>query len=176
MRKRKTYYWANGEKIPLEDAHQIAVDLPAARHTGLWEGELKRIAAESGSEVTADLLLIPDAEMPKRLQDRLREAGAAHPVFRHDDTLLIVFPEVRVETGDSRTADALQSVVEDWANEVVVDQPKPGRFVLRPVSHRGDEALELANRVSERVKPDAVQARFLRLVPEDARSDLLRKD
>jgi hypothetical protein len=37
--------------------------------------------------------------------------------------------------------------------------------VLKPASGRGEEALELANHVSEQVNPDAAQARFLRIVP-----------
>jgi hypothetical protein len=162
----KAYYWAGGEKIPLEDTAQVAVDVRAAQRAKLWDGELATAATEAGSKVTDDLVLLSAAKLSPKLRDRLEEAGALQPVFRYEDgTLLVVLPEVRVETKDPTTAAALQSVVEDWASDVELEQPRPGRFVLKPASGRGEEALELANHVSEEVNPDAAQARFLRIVP-----------
>jgi hypothetical protein len=167
----KAYYWAGGEKIPLQDTAQVAVDVRAAQRAKLWDGELAKAATDAGSKVTDDLVLIPAAKLSPKLRDRLEEAGAVQPVFRYDDgTLLVVLPEVRVETKDPTTAAALQSVVKDWASDVDVEQPKPGRFVLKPASGRGEEALELANHVSEQVDPDAAQARFLRIVPDSRAS------
>jgi hypothetical protein len=156
------YYWARAEKVPLDDTSLVAVDVPAARRARLWDGELEDAAA--GARRADDLVLVPTAELPAELRDRLWEACAVQPVFGHDDTLLVVLPEVRVEAGDADTAAAVSSAVRDYAADVAVEQPAPGRFVLRPRSGRGEDALELANHVYERARPTAVQARFLRVV------------
>jgi hypothetical protein len=156
------YYWARAEKVPLEDTSLVAVDVPAAKRARLWDGALEDAAA--GARRAEDLVVVPTAGLPAELRDRLREAGAVQPVFGHDDTLLVVLPEVRVETGDADTAAAVSSAVRDSAVDVAVEEPAPGRFVLRPRSGRGEDALELANYVYERVRPDAAQARFLRVV------------
>lgn len=168
MPRDKAYYWAQGKKIPLEYTPQIAVDVPAATRADLWNGELATAATDLGAQVTEDLMLVPATELSRTLRDRLEEASAVQPVFRHDDTLLVALPEVRVETRDPAEAAALWSAVKDWGSDVVVEQPKPGRFVLKPTSRLGQEALELANYVSERVKPDAAQARFVRVVADSA--------
>jgi len=159
-----SYYWARAEKVPLDDTSLVAVDVPAARRAGLWGGALAAAAAGPGPGRPADLLLGPAAALPADLRDRLREAGAAQPVLGHDDTLLVVLPEVRVETGDADTAAAVSAAVRDFAADVAVERPAPGRFVLRPRSGRGEDALELANHVYERARPDAAQARFVRIV------------
>jgi hypothetical protein len=159
-----TYYWAQDEKVPLHDTSLVAVDVPAAKRARLWDGELEDVAAGAGARRAEDLLLVPAAELPAELHDRLREAGAVQPVLGHDDTLLVVLPEVRVEAGDADTAAAVSSAVRDSGVDVAVEERVPGRFVLRPRSGRGEDALELANHVYERARPDASQARFLRVV------------
>lgn len=164
MGRGGAYYWARAEKVPLEDTSLVAVDVPAAKRARLWGGELEDAAAGAGARRADDLVLVPAAELPAELHDRLREAGAVQPVFGHDDTLLVVLPEVRVEAGDDDTAAAVSSAVRDYAAGVAVEEPTPGRFVLRPRSGRGEDALELANHVYERARPDASQARFLRVV------------
>lgn len=162
MGRGGAYYWAREEKVPLEDTSLVAVDVPAAKRARLWGGALEDAAA--GAERAEDLVLVPAAELPAELRDRLREAGAVQPVLGHDDTLLVVLPEVRVETGDADTAAAVSAAVRDYAADVAVEQPAPGRFVLRPSSGRGEDALKLANHIYERARPDAAQARFLRIV------------
>jgi hypothetical protein len=166
MGEQPAYYWAQGKKVSLQQATEIAVDVPAAQRAGLWEGELSATADRSGARLSADLALLPAAEVPEPLRDRLESAGAVQPVFRHDDALLVVLPEVRVETEDPGTAAALRSAVDTWTSKVDMEQPTPGRYVLRPASHRGEDALDLANFVSETVKPEAAQARFVRVVPD----------
>lgn len=166
MRRGKTYYWAHGEKIPLDDAPQLAVDLPAATRASLWDGELAKAAGDTGTQVTRELVLVPADTLSRKLRDQLEEAGAVQPVFRSDDTLLVVLPEVRVETHDPATAAAVQSVADDWPADVEVEQPRPGRLVLRPASGRGKDALDLANRVAEEVRRATAQARFLHVVPD----------
>jgi hypothetical protein len=168
MSQKGTYYWAQGKKISLEQAEHVCVDVAGAKKAGLWEGKLASAAAKSGTEISPDLMVLPSDALPDQLIDELEEAGAVQPVYRHEDTFLVVLPEVRVETEDPGKAAALKSAVERWESKVTMEQQKPGRYVLRPASHRGKEALDLANYVSETVKPEASQARFVRMVPKDA--------
>lgn len=160
-----SYYWAGGEQVPLEEDQRLAVDVAAAEEAGMWTGELAD-AAGSGVEVGSGMVLVEGAELSDGLRGRLDEAGAGQPVYRQADRTLVVLPEVRVEAGDERTAGAVRSAVASWAGDVDVAEPKPGSFVLTPASHRGADALELANHVAETVGPDAAQARFLRISTE----------
>jgi hypothetical protein len=171
MGQKANYYWAQGKKISLEQAQEVAVDIAGAKKAGLWEGKLASAAAESGTQINQDLMVLPSAAMSDQLLDNLDDAGAVQPVYRHEDTLLVVLPEVRVETEDPGKAEALKSAVDRWESKVTMEQTKPGRFVLRPESHRGKDALDLANYVSETVKPEAAQARFVRMVPKEARGE-----
>jgi hypothetical protein len=153
------YYWAGGEKVPLEEDARVAVDVAGAQRAGLWDEELA-----AGRDTGAGVVLLAGADLPPGLRDRLEEAGACHPVYRGADETVVVLPEVRVETTDERTAAAVRAAVENRA--VTLEQPRPGRFVLSPASHRGADALELANELVETVHPDAAQARFLRITDD----------
>jgi hypothetical protein len=85
-------------------------------------------------------------------------------VYQTDDkSLLVVLPEVRVETTDPAKEQRLYDLVKQ--SDAVVAEAKRGRFVIRPSSGRGIDALALANRVVERVKPDIAQVRFVHIVP-----------
>lgn len=159
-----SYYWAGGQQVPLEDDPRVAVDVAAAEQAGMWTGELAD-AAGSGVAVGSGMVLV--GGLSDRLRGRLDEAGAGQPVYRHDDRTVVVLPEVRVRAGDEKTAGAVRTAVEDWTGEVDVAEPTPGSFVLTPASHRGADALELANHVAETVGPDAAQARFLRVTTKE---------
>jgi hypothetical protein len=153
------YYWAGGEKVPLEEDARVAVDVAGARQAGLWDDKLA-----DGTDTGTGVVLLPATDLPPDLRERLVEAGACHPVYRAADETVVVLPEVRVEAADEKTAAAVRAAVED--REVALDQPRPGRFVLTPGSHRGADALELANQLVETVHPDAAQARFLRITDD----------
>jgi hypothetical protein len=87
-------------------------------------------------------------------------------VFRAaDGSLLVVLPEVRIEAADERQARKIRRALDgaSVASEVVRD--KGEQLVVRPRSHKGGDALELANLVAETVEPPMAQARFLRVVP-----------
>jgi ferric-dicitrate binding protein FerR (iron transport regulator) len=163
MTGTSSYYWAGGRRIALEDDSRIAVDIAGAERAELWDGELAAAAA-AGAPVSSGVVLVPGAELSPVLRAELDSSGAAHPVYRSDDQTVIVLPEVRVETSPNTTVADMRSAVAGW--DVVVDQPASGRFVLTPASHRGADALALANHVTESVGPAAAQARFLRITPD----------
>jgi hypothetical protein len=136
------YYWASGEKIPLDTAPQIAVNTKAADEHGLWQGELSDTATAKGTDIGRGLVILPSDAVPSGLRDRLDSTGASAPVYRAHDV---------------RTA------VERIDSDASVEESAPGRFVVKPSSGRGEDALHIANRLTEDVSPEAVQPRFVRI-------------
>jgi hypothetical protein len=59
----------------------------------------------------------------------------------------------------------VRSAIAPVDSNAVIDESKPGRFVVKPSSGRGADALDLANRLAEELKPEAAQARFIEITP-----------
>src|SRR6476620_1624004 len=110
-----SHYWAGGKKVTLDANPRLAIDVDAAKGADLWEGNLASLVESSGSEVRSGIVLVPASEVSDRVRLRLDQAGAAMPVYRHDDTTFLVRPQVRVETNDPATKAALQSAVDNWS-------------------------------------------------------------
>jgi hypothetical protein len=159
------YYWAGGEKVPLATDPHIAVDQTSAQTQGLWDGELATAAETAGYQIGDGLIMLPKEAVSSALRGRLDQTGASAPVYRVDETLIAVLPEVRVEVAaDANTAD-VRGAIADIDADAAVAEPKPGRLVVTPSSGRGADALDLANQIVERVRPEAAQADFVRIMP-----------
>lgn len=159
------YYNSDGSKVRLEGSDELAVDLNAASAAELPPTVLRRVE-EKGSALRDGVVMLGSGELPEDVVRTLDEAGALRPVFGARSTgLLVVLPEVRIETGDEKQAEEVRRYLEcsDIGAEVIRDAGE--RIVVRPTSGRGEDALELANRVEEAVHPLLAQARFLRIVP-----------
>jgi hypothetical protein len=164
MTGQAPYYWAGGRRVVLEDDSRIAVDIAGAERARLWNGELATAAA-SGAPVSSGVVLVPGGDLSPALREELDSSGAGHPVYRSAGQTVVVLPEVRVETSPDTTVADMRSAVAGW--DTAVDQSGSGRFVLTPASHRGADALALANHVTESVGPAAAQARFVRITPDN---------
>jgi hypothetical protein len=159
------YYDVDGSRVRLEPADDVAVDLRAAEAAGL-SGDLLREVQRKSRELRGGIVLLHGGDLPDAVTGELDEAGALQPVFRAaDGSLLVVLPEVRIEAADERQARKIRRALDgaSVASEVVRD--KGEQLVVRPRSHKGGDALELANLVAETVEPPMAQARFLRVVP-----------
>jgi hypothetical protein len=165
------YFWSAGKKVPLRPDDRVAVDLAVAKQAGLAASVLSRLR-KRGRPLRGEFVLIPMTQVEEKVRRQLDEAGAVSPVYRADDeTLLIVLPEVRVETDDATQQRRLDDLLKDGSlDAIVMADAKPGRTVLQPRSGRGRDALAIANRVYENVHPPVSQARFLRVVPRPAAS------
>ena len=64
------------------------------------------------------------------------------------------------------SAQDVRTAVERIDSDATVEESAPGRFVVKPSSGRGADALNLANRLNEEVGPDAVQPRFVRITQQ----------
>jgi hypothetical protein len=73
-------------------------------------------------------------------------------------------PEVRVEESSPERQQAVHRWLRQHARDVETVEDRGGRIVLRPTSGRGQDALALANDLTEQVGPEMAQPRFLRIV------------
>ena len=156
-----TYYWAGGSKIALHASDDVAVDLGSGPCAQLPEPDLAGLRAE-GRSLSGSLVVVPKSAVP----DALREGDAfvvgVHPVFRADDgALIVVLPEVRVESSDPQRLAAVGRSVK----AAHITEQTEERLVLAPDSGRGEDALRLANTLAESPDTDVSQARFIRVVP-----------
>jgi hypothetical protein len=159
------YYDVDGSQIQLEPADQIAVDLDAARTAKLPRNVLDGIETK-GRELRGGVVMLGAGDLSPDFVEALNEVGALQPVFGSGDgALVVVLPEVRIETADQSQATDLREWLRsaDVDSEVVRDTGD--RLVVRPTSGRGSDALDLANSIEEEVHPPVAQPRFLRVVP-----------
>jgi hypothetical protein len=170
--KSSAYYWAGGQKVRLAPTQQIALDLPRAEQSALTPAKVAKLA-RGGRSISDSLVVLDDDQLDADDRAELLSVAALHPVYRSaDGTLIVVLPEVRLETTDpdqSRTFIDRYSAA-DLGLELV--EQKPGRFTISLNAGTGNDALQLANDLVESSHPELAQARFVRLMdrPEPKRS------
>lgn len=150
-----SYYWAGGRKVPLERSDDVAVDVSVPGLEAL---------RERGRPLSGSLVVLPEADAVAALGADCASQPGVHPVFRSEDgSLVVVLPEVRVESEDEGALAAAGRS----ASSAHVTAESEGRLVLAPDSGRGEDALTLANQLAESGDVDAevIQARFVRLLP-----------
>jgi hypothetical protein len=159
------YYYASGKPVCLTlDDEWMAVDLdrvdPAA-------DDIPAAAVRgSARPLRGSLFLLSRAALSNRQREALVQRGAIHPVFHAQGALLVPLPEVRVEESSPRRQAALHDWLAQHSSEAEIVQDRGDRIVLRPTSHRGLDALALANRLTETIGPEMAQPGFLRIVEQ----------
>ena len=157
------YYDADGSQVPLRAADKVAVDWGAAANAQIAPNELAALK-EHGTELRGDVAMLPSAALTHPVAEALDKAGALHPVFKSDDGgLVVVLPEVRIEAANEAQAAKVREYIDSTDSELV--RESGDQLVVRPTSHRGADALTLANRIAEEMNPPMTQARLLRVVP-----------
>lgn len=151
-----SYYWASGRRVALAETDLVAVDLDQA-------GDARQsLQAQSSQAVSGNVVLLAEVEARTALGAGIASQPGVHPVYTADGAVLVVLPEVRVE-GSAEVLDRVRREAGDGVD--VDDDDVPGRLVLRPASGRGEDALRLANEVTETVAPELAQCRFVRITP-----------
>ncbi len=165
---KDSYFYAGGKQIPLKpDPDHFAVDIERAS-----SGDVEPLAPailEKARELRQHLYLVERSAVPAGVEERLEEAGALHPVFEYQDSLLIVLPEVRVEVATEKISE-VQHFLEKAEIRTQIVKDRGNRLVLRPDSGRGVDALRLANDLQEKGSVEMAEARFLRMVPKRHRT------
>lgn len=164
MTSPSLYYYAGGERIPLEvDAGHVAIDLQGAGRHGLdasVEPLRSRMSVLPGGRVG----VVPTDAVSPALRAALDQADALQPVYRSGGARIVAYPEVRVHLDEAGRAELLSAVKRSGVLADVAGEGD-GDIVLRPTSGRGTDAIALANYVYEKLRPEMSQPRFVRIVP-----------
>jgi hypothetical protein len=158
------YYYASGKPIRLTlDEGWVAVD---ARRCEAADpaGSLEAVLRDVSRPLRGDLVLVPRDALSSRQHDALAKQGAIQPVFHAEGARLVALPEVRVEESSPQCQQALHHWLRQHGHEAEIIEDRGDRLVLRPTSGRGQDALALANELTEQVGPEMAQPRFLRIV------------
>ncbi len=94
-------------------------------------------------------------------QPAVAQSEAANRVYRVGDTIVVVMPEVRVEESRPQHLEKLEAWLAEHKASVEVVSQTDERLVLRPLSMRGSDALDIANALHEEIEREMAQARFI---------------
>jgi hypothetical protein len=152
------YYYAGGRKVELGlDTEHAAVPFAEAKRLGVALPKNQR-------ELSGGIALIRlDALSAPRLES-LRRAGALRRVYNYGGTLIVPLPEVRVEL-EAGQREVVLSTIANASVPAKVDESTPGQLLVRPTSNLGDDALTLANEITEKANPALSAARMVQVVP-----------
>jgi hypothetical protein len=158
------YYYASGKAVRLTpDEEWIAVDTRRSEAVDA-AGDLKALLRDASRTLRGDLVLVRRKALSSRQFDALVREGAIHPVFRAEGAMLVTLPEVRVEESSPERRQAIHRWLRQHARDAEIVEDRGDRIVLRPTSGCGQDALALANHLTEQVGPEMAQPRFLRIV------------
>jgi hypothetical protein len=158
------YYYAAGKPVRLTpDEEWIAVD---ARRSEAADstGSVQAVLRDASRPLRGDLVLVRRGALSDPQLDALSKQGAIHPAFHAEGATLVALPEVRVEESSPERQKAVRRWLRQHGDEAEIVEDRGDRIVLRPTSGRGQDALALANRLTEQVGPEMAQPRFLRIV------------
>jgi hypothetical protein len=160
----ENYYYAGGQRIELEPATDLlAVDESALRQANLPASAKK--ALKAARQLTSGISLIDRDAIEDAVADALAKAGALQPVFRAMGAVLVALPEVRVEFAEGAAKSrGLKKWLATRGDEAAIEKQSDGRITIRPTSGYGGDALAIANALTEEVKPEVAQPRFVRIV------------
>lgn len=162
-----TYYYSQGRKVPISrDRKRLAVVMSKVHPTLL--GVLRRAAQ---STIPGPMLIVERASMSPREIEQLEKAGATRTVYKQGDTSMVPAPEVRVEFDKrSERAQVMSALAQSAIPSEILDDTED-RLVLRAISDSGDDAVDLANELTEKARPGMSAARMIRIVarPEPIR-------
>ena len=156
----ESYYYAEGQKVRLVKADDyFAIDLELVA-----DEELKSRLQSLGKQLRRTFYLLERKNLSDTEIEKLTECKALRPVFRHEDHLVIVLPEIRML--EIRTD--VRQKLPDWLNE----QQEKGEIIkaignrisLRPKSQSSAETLSLAIKLHEELGVKVAEPRMMQLI------------
>ena len=158
------YYYASGKPVRLTpDEEWVAVDVRRSEAADA-DRNLKALIRDASRPLRGDLVLVRRDALSSRQLDALAKQGAIHPVFHAEGAMLVALPEVRVEESSPQRREVLHHWLRQHIRDAEIVEDRGDRIVLRPTTGRGQDALTLANHLTEQVGPEMAQPRFLRIV------------
>lgn len=154
----QAYYYAGGQKIPLEpDDEHVAVDKAAASTVE---------SAGTRIPVPGNIVILERSAVDASALTRLRRDGAVQTVYRRNQALVVPLPEVRIEFDKPSERKAVLEALAASPTPHTIAEDTEDRLVVAPDSGSGDDAIRLANEVYERARPAAASVRFAQVVPK----------
>ncbi len=157
------HYYAGGLRRELQPCTEfVAVVVGVAEKVGF------DVSKHEPRKLTHGVTLIttPPAWLGRGIAPDLKQMHAADGIvsaYMHGSTILIPLPEVRIEgTTYKAVCDVLREDSQLRAHTVVVEET-PERVVLRTTS--GDDALNVANYIYEKLRPAACSPRMIQVTP-----------
>ena len=160
--KKQEYYYAANIRVPLERLRDyLAVDVGRLPHSA---ARLANELRQNGKELRRGVFLARRCDVAAALLSQLEHTSAERPVYLHEDALIVVLPEVRVENSSEDQLKTVQSWVKQNESNAKLVADRRGRMVIEPVSGCGEDALELANQLHEELGVEMAQPRMLRIL------------
>ena len=110
-------------------------------------------------------------DIPKSVIEKLEKVGAVQSVYRRVQTHR-ARAGIRMQSTTLPGERALRQALSSTTIHADIIDETEERFVVRPKSGRGDDAINLANEVAEKARPGMSSARMLQVVE---RPDIHRK-
>jgi hypothetical protein len=159
-------YYAGGRKVELaNDDEYVAVDQKAAQQAGLTAQVEK--ASKDTPRQGGGVVLVQRSALDKKTIAGLQDANALHPVYRHDQAVMVALPEVRVEFDTPEQRRAVSDLLaKKGALPPSVSQSTDAGMTVRPESGSGADALKIANEIHESGQDAEASVRFIQFVPK----------
>jgi hypothetical protein len=158
------YYYASGKPVRLTpDKEWVAVDVRRSEASGAGQN-FEALVREVSRPLRGDLVLLRRDALSSRQLDTLAKRAAIQPVFRAEGAMLVALPEVRLEEPSLERREAIHRWLRQHASDAEIVEDRGDRIVVRPTSGCGQDALALANQLTEEIGPEMAQPRFLRVV------------
>ena len=160
--KINQYYYAGGQKIPLHRVdHLVALRGQIPSKTS----PAKKLASKKGWSMPlmnglslVDLGGIADEDLAK-----FASPGDMQPVYTSGNTIMVPLPEVSVEAVDAGKRKSLQVLLDKMGGLARVETGKYGQMTVYLTSGKGDDALQLANLIHEKIRPEVASPRFMQV-------------
>lgn len=160
--KKQEYYYAANTRVPLERLNDyLAVDVDQLPQGG---AKLANELRQNGTALRHGVFLARRSDITAELLPQLEHTSAERPVYQHENALIVVLPEVRVESSSEDKQQDVQSWAKKNESSAKLVTNRRGQMVIEPVSGCGEDALVLANQLHEELGVEMAQPRMLRIV------------
>lgn len=156
------YYYAGGKKIPLQRVDNLVAlrgQVPSRKRDSKTLAMNKRDSMPLMDGLSlVDVQGIADEDLAK-----YASPGDMQPVYTAGNTLMVPLPEVSVEAVDEKKQKSLEKLLDKMGDLARVEKGKYGQITVHLTSGKGDDALQLANLIHEKIRPELAAARFMQV-------------
>ena len=153
------FYYAQNRKISLVTAPEfLAVDIEEVS-----DSALAKAIEKEGRHLRRNYFLIRKDEFSKAQIEILSDGPASRTVFRQQNNLVIVLPEIRMHENRPDVRSNLDSWLSDQDERGEIIKAVGDRITLRPKSQSSIETLSLAAKIRDKLGVQIVEPRMLQL-------------